>query len=384
MKKLATAHGILLPLLFALTGCGAIGDKSTSMYYIYGITAFLALLLLVGYCALISKKDIWNLFLFLSVFIVNIGYFTLSISKTLEEALLANRLSYLGAVFLPLSMFMIILRACHYKYPKWLVGILIPISLLVFLIAASPGYLDIYYKEVSLEIVNGVSVLNKIYGPWHSIYLFYLLAYFAIMIFALAYALKFKKISSTNYAFVLIMAVSVNIGVWLFEQMVAIDFEFLSISYIISEIFLLSLSLMIQDNEKRLAQMKCELEQNISKQNTPIETVMNTAIKEEKPVAANNTTKTSAPAVTYDSDTLQEFSQNLANLTQTENLVYDLYLAGKSTKEVLAELNIKENTLKYHNKNIYSKLGVSSRKQLIELGKLSRQEIASDTPKETE
>jgi len=383
MKKIATAHGILLPLLFTLTGCGAIGNKSTSMYYIYGITAFLALLLLIGYYVLISKKDIWNLILFSSVFTVNIGYFTLSISKTLEEALLANRLSYLGAVFLPLSMFMIILKACHYKYPKWLVGILIPISLLIFLIAASPGYFDIYYKEVTLETINGVSVLNKVYGPWHSIYLFYLLAYFSVMIFSLAYALKFKKISSTNYAFVLIMAVSVNIGVWLFEQLVAIDFEFLSISYIISELFLLSLSLMIQDNEKRLAQIKCELEQKIAKPRTSDKYIMHATPREEMPVATDIAPKSSVPAVTYDSDTLQEFSKNLANLTPTETLVYDLYLAGKSTKEVLAELNIKENTLKYHNKNIYSKLAVSSRKQLIALGKLSRQKIASDTPAES-
>ena len=35
----------------------------------------------------------------------------------------------------------------------------------------------------------------------------------------------------------------------------------------------------------------------------------------------------------------------------------------------MASLNIKENTLKFHNKNIYGKLGVTSRKQLIELSK---------------
>ena len=33
----------------------------------------------------------------------------------------------------------------------------------------------------------------------------------------------------------------------------------------------------------------------------------------------------------------------------------------------MAALNIKENTLKYHNKNIYGKLGVSSRKQLVSI-----------------
>ena len=40
-------------------------------------------------------------------------------------------------------------------------------------------------------------------------------------------------------------------------------------------------------------------------------------------------------------------------------------LSGCGTKEILDRLNIKENTLKYHNKNIYAKLGITSRKQLV-------------------
>ena len=38
-------------------------------------------------------------------------------------------------------------------------------------------------------------------------------------------------------------------------------------------------------------------------------------------------------------------------------------------------LNIKENTLKFHNKNLYHKLGVSSRKELLEIYKLIRNEV---------
>ena len=57
------------------------------------------------------------------------------------------------------------------------------------------------------------------------------------------------------------------------------------------------------------------------------------------------------------------------NFTHTEKLIYDLYIAGKNTKEVLTEMNIKENTLKYHNKNIYGKLGVASRKELKAIAK---------------
>ena len=48
----------------------------------------------------------------------------------------------------------------------------------------------------------------------------------------------------------------------------------------------------------------------------------------------------------------------------------DLVINGRSTKEIMSELNIKENTLKFHNKNLYGKLGVSSRKQLVEIYKL--------------
>ena len=41
--------------------------------------------------------------------------------------------------------------------------------------------------------------------------------------------------------------------------------------------------------------------------------------------------------------------------------------------EILAILGVTENTLKFHNKNIYNKLGVSSRKQLLRYATLLKQ-----------
>ena len=70
----------------------------------------------------------------------------------------------------------------------------------------------------------------------------------------------------------------------------------------------------------------------------------------------------------------------LPRLTPSERTIYELYLEGKSTKEVLQSLNIAQNTLKFHNKNIYSKLGVSSRKQLLRFATLKQHQ---DKKKET-
>lgn len=340
MKKKLLLLSTVGLLLLTQTGCSPIGQKSASLTIIYAAAAVLSLLLLIGYCCLVPKRDPWFLLLFASIFVVNLGYFTLAISRTLEEALLANRISYLGSVFLPMSMLMIILGATKSKYPKWLAAALMGLGIVIFLIAASPGYLDIYYKQATLVIVNGTSTLEKVYGPLHSIYLVYLLGYFGSMIAVIIHAMRKKRLASVAHAVILLIAVFVNICVWLIGQLVDIEFEFLSISYLITELFLLGLHVFLMEAER--------LQQTLNSQAPP-------------PPSPSPTPRKSAD------EQSQRFLMGLSELTQTERAVYDAYICGMSTKEIMSLLNIKENTLKFHNKNLYSKLGVNSRKQLLEI-----------------
>lgn len=73
-----------------------------------------------------------------------------------------------------------------------------------------------------------------------------------------------------------------------------------------------------------------------------------------------------------DEDSYNMFVNNLSQLTTKERAIFDLYLAGLVPKEVTAKLGITENTIKYHNKNIYGKLGVKSRKELLQCVKYMR------------
>ncbi len=347
MKKRSWLAVMFVAILLMLSGCNRIGDKSGSISIVYGVTSVAALLILCGYCCTVRKKDPWYLLLFSSVFVVNAGYMALALSGTLEEALLANRVSYLGSVCLPLSMLMIIVKACGFRSSKHLGGILAALGAAVFLIAASPGYLDIYYSDVQLVFVNGVAVLEKVYGPWHCVYLFYLLAYFAAMVAVIALAWFKKRMECLLRAAFIASAVFVNMGIWLLEQLVRIDFELLAVSYIISSLFLLALCLLDQERPaEAVPVVQAEPEPVPDKPQEP----------EIVPEPEDNLP-----------DQLSYFRSQLPFLTPTERIIYDRYLAGSSTKEIMAELNIKENTLKYHNKNIYGKLGVSSRKQLIVL-----------------
>ena len=346
--------GKLSPLPFVmllLTGCTSIGQKAAGISVIYGIAAALSMVLLVIYCSAIKKRDPWYLLLFASVVVVNVGYFALAISSGLNEALRANRVSYLGSVFLPLSMWMIIINATHIRLKKWISYALVSLAAVMFLIAASSGYLPIYYKDVSFEIVNGVATLVKDYGPLHVLYLVYLLSYFGAMVVTIVHATLRDKIDSLAYAVIIAIAVFVNLGVWMIEQLVNIDFEFLSISYIISECFLLGLHFLVAEAEKQKRSIQ---------QQAP-------AVQPAEPEMPLETSAKLLPE--KDDEAIELYLAGLSRLTPKERELYECYVTGMTTDVIMDKLAIKENTLKFHSRNLYSKLGVKSRKQLMELYK---------------
>lgn len=290
-----------------------------SMAWIYGIIAAVSLFLVFGCSMMAKQKYPWLLVLFVSVCVVNTGYFTLAISRTLEEAMLANRIAYLGSVCLPLCMLMIIMELCEVRATKVATGVLIGLSVMVFLLAASGGYLQLYYKEVSFEVVNGAGKLCKVYGPFHQVYFIYLFAYLAAMVSVIIYSGLKKKGKLRKYAPVMCTVALLNMAIWFIEQQIDWDFEFLSISYMVSELLLLFLYNILRDYEQEV--------------HFPM--------------------------------SVQELSSVYPSLTSRELDVLKLILENKKRKEIAEELLVTENTVKKHTAHIYEKLEVSDRSELL-------------------
>ena len=70
----------------------------------------------------------------------------------------------------------------------------------------------------------------------------------------------------------------------------------------------------------------------------------------------------------------ENFVIGIKMLTKSERNIFEMYLAGKTAKEIIEITGIKESTLKFHNGNIYEKLGVSSRKQMLRYAALYTRE----------
>lgn len=288
------------------------------MTVIYSVLSALSVLMLVGYSRLVRKKDPWMQVLFACVLVVNVGYAALSASRTVAWALVFNGGVYLGSVFLSMCMFLVIYRLCGYTHDWRLPFGLAIAGLVMFAIVCTP----LYYRSVELTVVDGAAKLIKDYGPLHNTYLVYLVGYFAAMVTAIIRSVQQRRIASHKHAALMAGIVLGNIAFWFVEKFVPWNFEFLSVSYLFSEVILIGLHWILQDDAKAVR---------------------------------------TSPDVTA---TLMERLPDGVTLNAREQEVLSAILANVPRKEIAAAMNLSENTVKTHTRNLYKKLGVSNREEL--------------------
>ena len=310
----------------------------------YAIMAIIATVLLIGYCALVRKKEPRLLLLYICVTVVNEGYFLLSVSKTVEFAIFANDVAYFGSVFLSMSMLLTIVKLCGFEIKKNLIITLGSIGILMFLVIATSGILPWYYKEVELVFVDGAAKLKKVYGVLHPTYMLYLLGYFSAMVACIVQSIRKKMIASQRHASLLAAIVFGNIAVWLVEKFIPWNFEFLSVSYLFSEIILLVIYWMMQDYVRSDL-----IPQSAQEMPRPVPIDIATMPMEEKILK------------------VLAFLKPGEMLAAREREILELVLQNKKRKEIAEELCLSENTIKTYTRTLYGKVGVSSREELYAL-----------------
>jgi len=308
----------------------------------YLISFIAALGLLIAYFIIVKKKELWLTMLYCCVPIVNLGYTLLSLSKTLEFAIFSNDVVYLGSIFLSMFMFLTIVKLCGFQLQKKILITCLLSGTIMFIIVVTSPMIPLYYKSVDIELVNGSIKLVKEYGILHPLYLFYLLGYLILMIYTIILSIKKKKIGQTKYALFIAGIVSSNILIWLFEKFINWEFEFLSLTYIISELLLLLVYWMIQDY----------------------------VLKNDIPSSLNSGDKMSV--IFMDSKERAEKIQKIISklpegtiLTARQMDILEGILDGKSRKEIAFDLHLSENTVKMHTTSLFRNLKVTSREEIF-------------------
>ena len=319
----------------------------------YAICLIAAVGLLIAYLLMVKDKEFWLTMLYISIAVVNLGYLLISLANTVGFALFANDVAYLGSVFLKAFMFLTIIRLCGFEIKKAHVITCVSLGVVMFAIVASSPMLPLYYKSVDIKMIDGAAKLIKEYGVLHPIYMVYLLGYFAAMIGTIIHSVRKKKIGKPRFAVFIAAIVCSNIIVWLFEKFVNWEYEFLSVTYIGSELLLLAVYWMIQEYVH-----KTEVPSPIVKE---VEVIKEIEVIKEKQTVVVIDSAQKAETINRLLSVLPEGR----TLTVKEIQILESLVEGKSRKEIAADNHVSENTIKTHISHVYEKFGVSSRESLM-------------------
>ena len=164
------------------------------------------------------------------------------------------------------------------------------------------------------------------------------------MIIIIFISLKKRKKESYKLVGLLITIVFGNIGMWIIEKIVSFDFEFLSISYLISEFVFFFIFSMIEDFAyvREVQSTTRILETNLS-----VEILSMTSEEKINKVMKNINTDN--------------------KLSKREVEILELLLENKKRKEIAEILHLSENTVKGYVRTLYNKLNVNNREELFAL-----------------
>ena len=209
------------------------------MGYYIGM-ALLALLLLLLYIGCGFHLRVIYPLAFALTLMSSLGNLALAMSTTIEEALLANRITYFGAVFLGFFLCLIVLDLCRIKISRALVILLTVLNFAVLIFALSPGYSTLYYKSQELMHYGGASYLTKTYGPMHNCYLALWLGYMLVIFIVIGFSIFRQQLVSYKTVITLGLIAACNTVFYIAERLAGIPIELMPLSYCISEILLLA------------------------------------------------------------------------------------------------------------------------------------------------
>jgi len=213
------------------------------MIYYYLITALVTLLCLIFliFHFELNKVNYLLMILFILLTITNGGFLAIALSETVSEAVLAKKVCYFGACFLPVVLLFLVCEICNYKVIMWIRRVIYSICFFVYAMVLSIGITDWYYKDISLKEVDGVSVLVYDYGSFHV--LFYIILFGSLFfegIILLYTLLKKHAVSRKNLYALLLLSVS-NVMAFVLVRYIHSGIEIMPLAYALDSIILLYL-----------------------------------------------------------------------------------------------------------------------------------------------
>jgi len=205
------------------------------MLYYYLITALLAFISLVIliYSFEVKKINYYCMILMVLFAVANGGYLAIALSTNVSEAILGNKICYLGGCFVPIVTLFLLCSICNYNIPVWLRALLYSYSFIVYGMVLTIGYSPIYYKEAFLEEFYGVTVLGHVYGIGHKFFNVIMYGYVIAQVGVMVYSIVRKRAISKKNTWSAMLLIVMTIFVFAVSRKINLAIELVPVAYVI-------------------------------------------------------------------------------------------------------------------------------------------------------
>ena len=204
----------------------------------YYLAAFIVSVVLTGVYMFVWHKrcDVHITLLFALVPVVNLGFLLVSRSQSLEAAIIANEVSYIGGCYLQLMIMLAVFSLCHIQLNRWIKTAFFALSTVIFLSTLTQGSNGLFYKSLSFTRENGISVLHKEYGPMHHVFLGMVVLYFVLSWAAIFFALARKKQVSRKILILMFLPEIVGMVCYFGGRLILPGLELMPAAYVFAQI----------------------------------------------------------------------------------------------------------------------------------------------------
>ncbi len=203
----------------------------------YYIIVFLSVICSVIYVYMWHKHlDISFAIVFTLAPISCIGFAMYASSMTIEEAVLATKVLYLGGSFLQYIIMLSVFNLCQIDISRWIRTVLFVFCVLLYASVLSIGYSDLFYKDMSFRIENGLGLLERSYGPAHSVFYVFIIVFFVISIAAIVFTYLTSRQVPRKVVLLLLVPEVVCILSYILEKVLDLPVELIPAAYLIAEI----------------------------------------------------------------------------------------------------------------------------------------------------
>ena len=212
------------------------------IYYIF--IAVVSTMLLVVYLYRWHKHlDAHMTVIFGMVPLVNTAYLMMYSASDDGEVVAWLKLCYLGGCFLPWIITMCVAGLCNFKVNRYVrVGtFLIGVAFYVFVLTI--GYSPLFYEAMKITRNGSSVIINRYYGPVHSVYYAALFIYLAMDLALIVYAYKNLKNVSRRVLLLMYIPVPISIlGYALNHFTIWYGYELVPLTYLVALVVYLSIA----------------------------------------------------------------------------------------------------------------------------------------------